>query len=194
MIRQFKDHTCISISLVLNHHFVTPFPTMNKTLPKSLSIVDDTKCTELPTKTENDGINNSVDTEPSELSSHSMADDTTRTQPIVKYHYNDVSSIPGGCGSLATQLLHTLQEAVMKRVTLIPDGHKLLEQQIVCPQSKQDLSCCTAYSQLQVTTWSDARVAILFSGGVDSMVLAALADRQEIMLVFHWLFSMTVLP
>ena len=76
-----------------------------------------------------------------------------------------------GHGSNAAKLLDVLQEAVMKRVTLIP-------QDTVCLQSGLDhpkLSHSVAYNQAAVH--SNAKIAILFSGGVDSMVLAALADR-----------------
>lgn len=190
MIRWFSDHTCISMSLVLNHYLVTPFPTMNKTLPELPFIVDNIQCTELSTKTENGGIDNFVNTKSSELLSHKMADDVTRVQPVVKCCHNGVNKVIGGCGSIAAQLLDILQEAVMKRVTLIPNDHKLCEhQQTVYYQSKkQELCSHPAYKQ--VATLSDARVAILFSGGVDSMVLAALVDRQGLMLAFHWLFTM----
>ena len=76
-----------------------------------------------------------------------------------------------GCGSNAAKLLDVLQEAVMKRVTLVPEvfvHHK-------AGQDHPKLSHSVAYNQAAVH--SNAKVAILFSGGVDSVVLAALADR-----------------
>ena len=62
----------------------------------------------------------------------------------------------------------------MKRVTLIPQDCE----DTMCHQSginNSKLSHSMAYNQAAVH--SNAKVAILFSGGVDSMVLASLADR-----------------
>jgi len=76
-----------------------------------------------------------------------------------------------GCGSNAAKLLDVLQEAVMKRVTLVPEAfvhHK-------AGQDHPKLSHSVAYNQAAMH--SNTKVAILFSGGVDSVVLAALADR-----------------
>lgn len=196
MIRQFRDHTCISLSLELNGHLTTPFPQMNKMLPESLSSIDDAKCTESVPKM---GINknnslssNSADTQYSELAN--SKDDVIKAQLPVEQHrcHNDGASMASGeLNLIAAQLLDTLQKAVMKRVTLISDNHKHCEHQwTMCSQSKQQVFSKLSYGMAynQATVLSDARVAILFSGGVDSMVLAALADRQVVMLVFHWLF------
>jgi len=62
----------------------------------------------------------------------------------------------------------------MKRVILIPQDCKdTMHHQSGLNNSK--LSYSVAYSQSAVH--SNAKVAILFSGGMDSMVLASLADR-----------------
>lgn len=178
MIKQFSDHTCINMSPVFDHHLTTLFPAMNKTRPKPPSNTEHVICSGLASTADNgttkdcDLSSNSIDT--SELVCSSEDD----VQHVVSgCHGDDVSRVSGGL--IATQLLDILQRAVMKRVTLIPDCHKHLEyQQTMCSQSEQQevykLSCNAAYNQV---TLSDAKVAILFSGGVDSMVLAALADR-----------------
>ena len=164
MIRHLNDHTCISLSMELNHHLTTPFPRMNKTVPKSLSNIDDTQ---LLSKI---GINKDHDILPDTLPSSSEAD-VMAVQPT----HNDVTRTSGDIR--AAQLLDALHKAVMKRVTLIPDDH-------VVWQELHEISHGAAYNQ--GANLSGARVAILFSGGVDSMVLAALTDRQGVMLVFHW--------
>jgi len=99
--------------------------------------------------------------------------------PAIAQSSNIASSSVGcesanGCGSNAAKLLDVLKRAVMKRVTLIPQDCK----DAMYYQSGSDhpkLSHSVACNQEDFR--SNARVAILFSGGVDSMVLAALADR-----------------
>ena len=163
MIKQFNDHTCIRMLVELNHHLATPFTGMNKTLPKSPSNIE--------TDIDSDLLSKSANSFPT-----SNEGDVTAA---VCYHGDT-----RGSGELAAQLLDTLHKAVMKRVTLISNDHT------VCFKSKQeiyDISNSVAYNQ-PATLSSAARVAILFSGGVDSMVLAALTDRQAMRLVFHWPF------
>ena len=168
MIRQLSNHTCIGMSVELNLHLTTPFPAMNKKLP---SYVVDTKCYEQSSKI---GINrNHVD---AELSSDDG--DLPRIQQAA-----NVGRVSDEFSSIAAQLLDTLQIAVMKRVTLIQDGLKYCGMYCKSEQKEHKLSHNVTYNQ--AWTWSNAKIAILFSGGVDSMVLAALADRQ---VVLHWLF------
>ena len=161
LMRQFSDHTCISLSVEWNHHLTTPFPGMNKTLPKSPSNIE---------------IGNDLLSNSNTLSSSSEGDVTT----AISYR-NDVRT-SGELSLIAARLLDTLHKAVLKRVTLISDDHR------VCFKSKQqefhDISHGAAYNQ-GTSLSSAARVAILFSGGVDSMVLAALTDRQAVTPVFH---------
>jgi len=71
----------------------------------------------------------------------------------------------------------------MKRVTLIPQDCK----DTMCHQSRLNNSKSShsvAYNQ--ATVHSNAKVAILFSGGVDSMVLTALADRLANNIVIYF--------
>lgn len=183
MIRQFSDCTCISMSVEFNCHLIAPFPALNKTLPKPPSNVDDTEqSSKIDINKNHDISSSSADTK---LSSGDS--DVTGAQAVPACCHSDVRRTSGKLSLIAAQLLDILQKAVMKRVTLIPDDHKCSEHpQAMCSQSKQSefhkLSYGIAYNQ--VTTFSDARVAILFSGGVDSMVLAALADRQGAGILF----------
>ena len=158
MIKQFNDHTCIRMSVELNHHLVTPFTGMNKTLPKS------------PSNMDHNLLSNSGN-------SFASSNEGDVTAAAVSYHGDARTS-----GELAAQFLDTLHKAVMKRVTLI-----LNTVHSKCKQKFHDVSHGAAYNQ-DATLSSTARVAILFSGGVDSMVLAALTDRQAVKLIFHWLF------
>ena len=163
MIKQLNTYTCISLSLELNHYLTTPFPEMNKALPssgidniKSLSIIGSDHC---------DLFSKSTDTLLSDCES-----DITAAQPAITLGCHDDSRVSSESNLIATKLMDILYEAVRKRVTLIPDDRA------VCIKMEQ-LSGA-AYNQM--TTMSSARVAILFSGGVDSMVLAALTDRYGV--------------
>lgn len=154
MIKKFGDHTCINLSMELNCHLTTPFPAMNKSLLSSIDCMQSSKI----------GVNkNKSDSADLELSSSNG--DVTETQLTVECcHHNDIRKVSCQLSSTAVQLLETLEKAVMKRVTLIPSEHKCFEHKP---------AVCSYNYQATV----DARVAILFSGGVDSMVLAALVDR-----------------
>ncbi|XP_059143078.1 asparagine synthetase domain-containing protein 1-like [Physella acuta] len=72
---------------------------------------------------------------------------------------------------LAEKLIHVLQAAVSVRVNDIPEHvcSATNHASVNLNTDKENLARYTAYSQ--------AKVAILFSGGLDSTVLAALADR-----------------
>lgn len=155
MVRQFSHNTCISMSLELNCHLSTPFPAMNKGLPlhvvdtEELSKVDITK-----RYSSNDDVAN---------------DDVTGAKPVIQCQ----RMADGELNLLATQLMDTLQKAVFKRVTSIPDGPKCFKrEETMCFHSEQH-----SVVDDQVETLCDAKVAILYSGGVDSMILAALTDR-----------------
>lgn len=162
MIKQFNNHTCISTSVEFNHHLATPFTGMNKTLSKSPSNI------EIDINKDHDLLSNSANS----FGSSNEGD----VAAAISYHGDARIS-----GEIAPQLLDTLHKAVMKRVTLIPNDHTVY---FKSKQEFHDISHGVAYNQAS----SAARVAILFSGGVDSMILAALADRQAVRLVFHWLF------
>ena len=160
MIKQLNTHGCISLSLELNHQLTTPFPEMNKTLPssgidniKSLSIIGSDRC---------DLFSKSADTLLSDCEG-----DITAVQPTITRNCQNDSRVSSESNPIAAKLMDILYEAVLKRVTLIPDNFT------VC--FKKEQLCGAAYDQ--TTNMSSARVAILFSGGVDSMVLAALTDR-----------------
>lgn len=159
MIRRLSNHTCISMSLEFNLHLTTPFPAMNKTLPSD--VVDTEQSSKI-------GTNKScVD---AELSSDNG--DLTR---IHQAAHTDVGRVSDEFSLIAAQLLDTLQDAVMKRVTLI-NQDSLKHCGMYYQSEQKELSHDVTYNQ--ATTLNNARIAILFSGGVDSMVLAALADRQ----------------
>jgi asparagine synthetase B (glutamine-hydrolysing) len=74
---------------------------------------------------------------------------------------------------LAETLLHLLENAVSKRVRNIP---QLSDIQTVVRKSESE-PVDGSHLNCHVSTSENARVGVLFSGGVDSIVLAALADR-----------------
>lgn len=162
MIRQLSNHTCISMSVELDCHLTTPFPAMNKRLPSNvLSSSSHEQSSKI-------GINkNCVNTE--------LSSDNDGVQQTDKCCHGDAGGISSGFNLIAAQLLDTLQNAVMKRVTLIPDAYKHCGMYCQSEQKKHKLGHSMAYNE--ATALSNARIAILFSGGVDSMVLAALVDR-----------------
>lgn len=171
MIRELSNHTCISMSVELDCHLTTPFPAMNKRLPSNVLSSSSHK------QSSKIGINkNSVNTE--------LSSDNVGVQQTDKCCHGDAGSISSGFNLIAAQLLDTLQNAVMKRVTLIQDAYKLCGMYCQSEQKEHKLGHSMAYNE--ATALSNARIAILFSGGVDSMVLAALVDRQ---VLFNCLFQ-----
>lgn len=104
---------------------------------------------------------------------------------LTKVHHDALIRSSASATSIeAHQLLSVLQKAILTRVVRAPHVRTVdlpaetTDQVVVKLKQEGSSSSCTSGSHCWVTE-GEAKVAILFSGGVDSVVLAALTDRYN---------------
>ena len=175
--------TCLTINSIKESHPIVFFPAINPSTNVELphSLVLDTLAPET-TITEN-----TVSTMDSSLSSD--------TQPLEEAHSCGSASVPATLpyqGHMA-RFLEVLQDAVRRRICTAPPVAENRELKVNHPdraklgdltQAEGGTPTTSREGELGVSSSDDvlrghARVAILFSGGVDSAVLAALVDRYQ---------------
>lgn len=152
--------SCLKTTLLKDDLFQAPFPILNKSIP-----LDDVSATESTMSKEREVIN-----------AASCSVGTASEDPCPEKK------------SIIEKFHRLLEEAVSVRVCNAPNipSHCDVDtrsEKLHCDRTKliSSAECC---SEVQSTTTRDqvvvngqAKVAILFSGGVDSAVLAALVDR-----------------
>lgn len=177
--------TCLTINSIKESHPVVFFPAINLSTNVELphSLVLSCKDTLAPESTITE---NTVSTMDSSLSSDIL-------QPVEEAHSCGSASVPATLpyqGHVA-RFLEVLQDAVRRRVCTAPPVAESRELKGSHPdraklgnltQAEGGTPTTSSEGELGVSSSDDvlrghARVAILFSGGVDSAVLAALVDR-----------------
>lgn len=98
-------------------------------------------------------------------------------QSIICSQYPDGSLHSGVRRQLAETFLNLLEKAVGKRVTNIPSLGDVASQRLLDIDRKDRRVLTTNHLGHSTQIMGNAKVGVLFSGGVDSIVLAAIADR-----------------
>ena len=175
--------TSLNITLAKNKMLQVPFPSLNKQLqatPSVLVAVSDTetvvsKALVYPVTPDEVVVSKAPvhPVTPDEVAvSKALVHPVTPDEVAISkapVHPDEVNWY-----ALAQQLIEVLQKAIKARVVRAPPIREL--NSVVAPSKASDVS--TGVIGAAAGDQGNARVAILFSGGVDSVVLAALTDRS----------------
>ena len=179
LLEELKDlRTHLEVKLVKNGELAAPFPSLNKDISLGVSSVETvndkccygaTPCPEI--SLDRDGLLNPHEACKGEAdTSQSMHGGESA---VIEDHTSSdgtrFSSRAATCRDLPQEFLEVLQDAVKVRVCNSP--------QVSCSH------LCEESEDGSEVVVSNARVAVLFSGGVDSAVLAALVDRYVLIAV-----------
>ena len=157
--------TCLKIHKVDNSHLQVPFPPLNKTLPAQHRFQPTPAVGSEAVTLESTQTSTAMCTTVlvGDRTAHESGGGNNEDRGVATNPPSNMSLPTVDWSTLAKQLIAVLEKAVRSRVVRAPYQ----------PSSALD----DAKSGVSKFTHGRARIAILFSGGVDSVLLAALADR-----------------